>query len=144
MKRLIYTIAVLIFIGISYFVYQKFFSPSSLGDRVFKDIENGKLYCKSTMTGSKFLLDLDDITTYKITEDILLTSGIVPTAQNILDYTCQIFKIPNSIRKYKFIESYSDTASFWTSLRLSQKDYNDIYKSTYKTYQDYINQTIKH
>jgi len=143
MKRLIYIILTLILFGTSYIIYQKFFSPASLGERVFKDIENGKLNCQPTMTGSRLLLDLDDITTYNIIEDILLTSGIVPSAQNILDYSCKIFKIPSSIRKYKLIKSYNDTVSLLTSLRLDKKNYNDVYKSRYKTYQDYINKTIK-
>jgi len=142
MKRLSYILATIVVIGVGYFVYQNFLSTSSLGERIFNDIENGKIYYAPTMNGSIFI-DLDNITTNILTKHILLSSGTVPTGEAIIDFNRQVFQIPKSIRKHKFIESSIDTASFLRSYDLSQSLYNRILKPLYKNYQNYVVQTLK-
>ena len=142
MKRAIYILSTIVLIGAGYFVYQKFFSTSSLGERVFNDIENGKIYYAPTMNGSIFL-DLDNMTTNILTKHILLSSGTVPTAEAIIDFNSQVFQIPKSIRKHEFIKSSTDNASYLTDFNLSESDYNEIWQSFYKTYQNFVEQNLK-
>lgn len=142
MKRLLYIFTTIVLIGLGYFVYQKFFSVSSIGERVFKNFENGKLYYAPTMSGPLFM-DLDDMTTNIVTRHILLSSGIVPSAQAIIDFKNQMFQIPSSIRQYKLIGSSTDTVSYLTNFSLSQADYNHFWKSYYKTYQDFMVKNLK-
>ncbi len=142
MKRLSYILATIVVIGVGYFVYQNFLSTSSLGERVFNDIENGKIYYAPTMNGSIFL-DLDNITTNIVTKHILLSSGTVPTGKAIINFNSQMFQIPKSIRKHKFIKSSIDTASYLTDFSLNQSDYKKMWKPFYKSYQDFVDQSLK-
>jgi hypothetical protein len=142
MMRILYIFGILILVGTGYFFCQNFYSDSSLGDKVFKGIEEGKLYYASTMNGSIFI-DMDNVTTTIVTKHLLLSSGIVVTSQSIIDYNKQVFQIPNSIRKYEFIKSSNSSAFYLTNFSLSESDYKSTWKDIYKTYQEFVDQNLK-
>lgn len=142
MKRPLYTFIAILVIGAGYFTYQKVFSTSSLGEKVFNSIEGGKLYYAQTMSGS-ILLDMDNITTNTVTEHIILASGGTSTADEIINFKSRMFQIPSSIRKHELIGSSIDTASYLKSFNLSEKSYNEIWKPIYSTYQEFIDQQIE-
>lgn len=118
-----------------YFIYQKFFSQKSLGEKVFSQIENGKLFYAST---SGALFDIQLTTSDVIAKHILLGSGSKATIEEIMKFRSQIFEIPQSVRKHNLISSSSDTASYLFNVVVSDSDYNAYWKSTYKTYGEYI------
>lgn len=142
MKRPLYIFSIIILIGSGgYFIYQKYFSTSSLGERVFNDIENGKIYYAPTMTGSVFV-DMDNITTNILTRHILLSSGTILTPKAIIELNSEVYQIPKSIRKHELIKSSTDTASYLTAFSLSESDYNEFWKTSYKTYREFVDQQL--
>lgn len=141
MKRIIYSILAVTFLGAGYFVYQKYFSISALGESIFLKIENGRIYYAPAINGTVFV-DLDHVTTDVIARHIILSSGALPTPSAIIDLNSRIYEIPKSIRKYELIESSSDTASYLTNIDLSEANYNNLWKNYYKTYQEYIDSSL--
>jgi hypothetical protein len=142
MKRAAYIGTLVVMSVISYFIYERFFSASALGDNVFRAIEKHRLYFAQTMRGP-LLVDLDHITTRRVTEHLLIEGGANPTWDDILTFETRMFEIPSSIREFQFLSSSSRIDSFFTLVNLDESTYDDFQKSQYQSYQEYVENAIR-
>lgn len=115
----------------------------SLGDKIFKAIENGEL---RYIEGYDFpiLSDGNNYTTWRMAKHFkLLVSNEFVTFPEIFETQRMTIDFPPSIRKAKFLSSSHDTISLLDQEDISIKYYDSTYRDIYPTYSEFKSSTIK-